>query len=76
VTTADGRVYGGLIAAETASSLTLRRAEKAEDTILRSQIEKVQATTHSLMPDGLEAQLGRQDLADLIGYLQAVVRKK
>jgi hypothetical protein len=36
----------------------------------------VQATTHSLMPDGLEAQLGRQDLADLIGYLQAVVRKK
>jgi hypothetical protein len=36
----------------------------------------VQATTHSLMPDGLEAQLDRQDLADLIGYLQAVVRKK
>jgi putative membrane-bound dehydrogenase-like protein len=76
VTTTAGRVYSGLIAAETASSVTLRRAEKAEDTILRGQIDTIQATAHSLMPDGLEAQLSRQDLADLIGYLHAVAAKK
>jgi putative membrane-bound dehydrogenase-like protein len=76
VTTTAGRVYSGLIAAETASSVTLRRAEKAEDTILRGQIDTIQATPRSLMPDGLETQLTRQDLADLIGYLQAVVGKR
>src|SRR5207244_5877149 len=42
VTTKAGRTFSGMIAAETASSLTLRRAEKAEDAILRSQIEEVQ----------------------------------
>jgi putative membrane-bound dehydrogenase-like protein len=75
VTTTTGRVVTGLIAAETASSLTLRRAEKAEDTLLRRQIESIQATAHSLMPDGLEMQLSRQELADVIAYLQAVARK-
>jgi putative membrane-bound dehydrogenase-like protein len=75
VTTRTGRVLSGLIAAETASSLTLRRAENAEDTILRTQIESIQATTRSLMPEGLEMMLSREDVADLIAYLLAVGRK-
>ncbi|MBV9123997.1 MAG: HEAT repeat domain-containing protein [Planctomycetes bacterium] len=70
VTTQSGRVFTGIIAAETSSSLTLRRAERAEDTILRSQIEEVRATNQSLMPEGLEKLLSKQDLADLIAYLQ------
>jgi putative membrane-bound dehydrogenase-like protein len=76
VTTKAGRTFSGMIAAETASSLTLRRAEKAEDTILRSQIDEVQATPKSLMPEGLETQLTKQDVADVIAYLQAVGRGK
>jgi putative membrane-bound dehydrogenase-like protein len=72
VTTRKGLTLSGLIAAETASSLTLRRGEKAEDTVLRRQIEDIQATGKSLMPDGLEAQLSKQDVADLVAYLQAV----
>lgn len=72
VTTKKGTVLSGLIAAETASSVTLRRGEKAEDTILRSQIEEITATAKSVMPEGLEAQLARQDVADLIAYLRAV----
>jgi len=71
VTTKKGQVFSGLIAADTASSVTLRRGEKAEDTILRDQIEEIQATGKSLMPEGLEAQLSKQDVADLIAYLQA-----
>src|SRR5262249_7261966 len=35
VMTKAGRVFSGMIVAETASSVTLRRAERAEDTILR-----------------------------------------
>ena len=72
----SGRVATGLIAAETAASVTLRRADKAEETILRSQIESITGTTRSLMPEGLERQLSRQDLADLIAYLQAVAAPK
>jgi putative membrane-bound dehydrogenase-like protein len=76
VTNKAGQVFTGMIAAETASSITLRRAEKAEDTLLRSQIDDVQATAKSVMPDGLEMQLSKQDVADLIAYLQTVATPK
>jgi putative membrane-bound dehydrogenase-like protein len=76
VTTTAGKTVTGRIMTETASSITLRRGENAEDVILRSEIESIQSTGRSLMPDGLEAQVSMQEMADLIGYLQAVVRKK
>jgi putative membrane-bound dehydrogenase-like protein len=72
VTTRRGQVMTGMIASETASSLTLRRGEGAEDTILRSQIESVVSSGLSLMPEGLEMQLSKQDLADVIAYLMKV----
>jgi putative heme-binding domain-containing protein len=76
VTNKAGRVFTGMIAAETASSITLRRAEKAEDTILRSQIEDIEATAKSLMPENLEMQLSKQEVADVIAYLQSVATPK
>ena len=74
--TTDGRVVTGLIATETASSLLLRRAEKAEDTLLRTDIDLIQSTSKSLMPEGLEKQLKPQELADVIAYLLDVAAKK
>ena len=76
VNTKSGRVFTGMIAAETASSITLRRAEKAEDVILRNQIEEIQATAKSLMPENLESQLSKQDAADVIAYLLSVAAAK
>jgi putative heme-binding domain-containing protein len=76
VSTKDGRVLTGMIAVEAPSSITLRRAEKAEDSILRTQIEEIQATAKSLMPDELEKQITKQDLADLIDYLMSVAGRK
>jgi putative heme-binding domain-containing protein len=76
VTTKDGRILTGMIAVESPSSITLRRAEKAEDTVLRNQIDEIQATAKSLMPDELEKQLSKQDLADVIAYLLAVASGK
>jgi putative heme-binding domain-containing protein len=76
VTNKAGRVFTGMIAAETASSITLRRAEKAEDVLLRTDVDTMQATAKSLMPEGLEMQLGKQDVADLIAYLQSVAGPK
>ncbi len=71
-----GRTFTGMIASETASTLLLRRAERAEDTLLRADIDQIQATSKSLMPEEMEKQLGDQDLADVIAYLLEVVRKK
>jgi putative heme-binding domain-containing protein len=73
VSTKDGRILTGMIAVEAPTSITLRRAEKAEDTVLRSQIEEIQATAKSLMPDELEKYLTKQDMADVIAYLLSVV---
>jgi putative heme-binding domain-containing protein len=67
--TDDGRSLTGMIAAETATSVTLRRAENATDTVLRVNIDELRSTGQSLMPDGLEKQLTKQEIADLIAYL-------
>jgi putative membrane-bound dehydrogenase-like protein len=65
----SGRVYTGLIASETASSLTLRRAEGAEDTILRSQVEELTSTGKSLMPEDFASRLTPSEAADLVAFL-------
>jgi putative membrane-bound dehydrogenase-like protein len=70
--TTDGRTLTGLIAAEGAASVTLKRAEGASDTVLRVDIEELQSTGLSIMPEGLEKQLDKQTLADLIAYLMQV----
>jgi putative heme-binding domain-containing protein len=69
-TTADGRTLSGVVAAETPTSVTLRRADGAEDTILRANLEALRSTRVSLMPEGFEKQLSNQDVADLFAYLR------
>ncbi len=69
LTTAQGETTTGLIAVESATSITLRRAGQADETILRSQIAGLRAEGRSLMPDGLEQGLSQQDLADLLEFL-------
>ena len=69
ILTRDGRIHDGLIATETAGTLTVRRGDE-DETILRANITEIRASSVSLMPDGFEAALGRQDVADLIAFLQ------
>ena len=68
--TADGKVVTGFIVAETAASVTLRRASEADDTVLRSQIKALRAEGKSLMPEGLEQGLAMQEMADLLAFVQ------
>ena len=67
--TQDGRAMTGMVAAETASSVTLRRAESATDTVLRVDIEELKSTGLSIMPEGLEKSIDVQAMADIISYL-------
>jgi len=69
-----GRTYSGIIGSETATSLTLRRGEGTEDTILRSQIAEMASTGLSLMPEGLETKITKPEMADLIAFLSAAHR--
>ena len=73
--TRNGRVFTGILSVETAASVTLRRADQAEDTVLRSQLESLSGTAVSLMPEGIEKQISKQELADLLAYLLAGGRK-
>lgn len=65
----DGSQLYGAIASETGSSLTLRLADGSLRPVLRTEVAKLQSSNLSLMPDGLEALLTPQSLADLIAYL-------
>ncbi len=68
----DGRTLNGMIVAETATSLTLKRAENATDTVLRIDIERLKSTGQSLMLEGLEKQVDKQSMADLLEYLKTL----
>jgi putative membrane-bound dehydrogenase-like protein len=70
VTLKSGKVLTGLIASETAASLTLKRAENQTDTVLRQDIEEVRSTGASLMPEGLEKTITVEEMADLLGFLK------
>ncbi len=69
VRTTDGRVLSGLIAAETGTSITLRRQEGVEDVLLRADIEEMASSGKSLMPEGLEREVHPDDFADLARFL-------
>ena len=70
VTTKSGRTLTGLLAAETASSITLKRAEGQGDVVLRQDIDQIESTGISLMPEGLEKTIPVQDMADLLRFLK------
>jgi putative heme-binding domain-containing protein len=71
VATRDGRVLSGIIAAESATSITLRRAEGVEQVLLRQDLEQVSASGQSLMPEGLERNFSQAEMADLIEFLRS-----
>jgi putative membrane-bound dehydrogenase-like protein len=67
----DGRELGGIIAAETPNSITLRNTGTTDETILRSDLQELTSSRLSLMPEGLENVLKPQDMADLVVYLRS-----
>jgi putative heme-binding domain-containing protein len=75
VETKDDESFIGIITVETGTSVTLRQAYGKEDVIPRARIRKMQSQGQSLMPEGLEAGLAAQDVADLLGYIETAEAK-
>jgi putative heme-binding domain-containing protein len=72
ISTADGQAITGMIAEETATSLTIRQPDGTPATISRIDIEEITSTGRSYMPEGLEQQLDVQAMADLLAYLNSI----
>ncbi len=72
VVTDAGLSITGMIESETATSITLKRAEGESDTVLRTNIDELVNTGMSIMPEGNEKLVTKQELADLIAYLMSL----
>lgn len=70
VTTKSGKTFSGVLVAEAAGSLTLRRADDQNDLILRQDVEEIVNSGISLMPDGFEKSVTIPEMADLLAYLK------
>lgn len=66
---AQGRIHTGMIASQTATSVTLVRDRQESRTVLRSHIDDMRGTDKSLMPEGFEEKISPPDMADLIAFL-------
>jgi putative heme-binding domain-containing protein len=74
--TKSGRLVTGILSSESAASVTIRSQDGKEQTLLRSELEDLKSTGKSLMPEGLEKDLSRQDLADVILFLRSPEQRK
>lgn len=68
--TRDGEEYGGVIRRDTPDELVLATGPGAEVRLRRSDLRELRPGTLSIMPAGLDEQLTRQELADLIAFLK------
>ncbi len=70
VDTKDDRTLTGLVTDETATGFTLAQANGVQDKLLRSNVKTLRPSPLSLMPEGLEAALPPQAMANLLAWLQ------
>lgn len=71
IETNDGRSLSGWVVTETDNGVTIRTASGADETIMRENIASLSNTGQSLMPDGLEKTMSKEEMAGLIRYLKS-----
>ncbi len=64
----DGRTLNGFIAARTEKTITVRSMTETQ-TVERAEIEKIEESTQSVMPEGLFDALTSEQRRDLLAYL-------
>jgi putative heme-binding domain-containing protein len=70
IRTSDGEILIGLVVGESPESLELQVAADRKVLIPKGEIEAREASLSSIMPAGLEKQLSKQELADLLAFLE------
>lgn len=72
VVTKSGITLTGVLTRETAEALVLTNTQRQEQKVLRHEIEQLSASTVSTMPTGMDQVLQREDLQDLLAYLESL----
>lgn len=72
VTTNGGDSVYGVIADESANTVTIRQADGTVRSVARTEIATMTSTGVSLMPEGFEKILTREQIADLIAYVASL----
>ncbi|MBX7209279.1 MAG: c-type cytochrome [Verrucomicrobiaceae bacterium] len=72
VNTKDGQTLSGIVTKDDASSMTLKLMGGAEVNVQRANIKGSSSSGQSLMPEGIEAGLDPQGMADLLDFIEAV----
>jgi putative heme-binding domain-containing protein len=66
----DGQSHTGILASESATSLTLRQPAGVEQVLLRKDVVRVTTLAVSLMPEALKDNLTPPEAADVIAWLR------
>lgn len=70
VQTADGRILTGLVVEDSPQRVVLKVQGGKLETIARGDVEEMETSKLSLMPEGVEKQLQPQELLDLFAFLR------
>jgi putative membrane-bound dehydrogenase-like protein len=69
VLTVDGVALNGLLASETKTAIELIDSEAKRHVVQREDIQNLQASAKSLMPEGFEKQVKPEEIRDLLEFL-------
>ena len=69
VITVDGDVVAGMLAGESANSIRLIDSQGKEKQILREDIDQLQSSPKSVMPEGFESLMTKAEMGDLLAFL-------
>ncbi|MGH7945472.1 MAG: PVC-type heme-binding CxxCH protein, partial [Opitutaceae bacterium] len=72
IETKDAGTLLGAIVDETPGTITLKQAYGSQTTVARNNIVSMKSLGQSMMPEGLETSLSKQDMADLLEYILSV----
>ncbi len=76
VTLTGGETLAAMISGESGEGITLQLLDGTVRKLLRSEIKSLKSTDRSAMPEGLEAALDPQKLADLIAFVQTAKKEE
>lgn len=71
VMTKGGKSYNGLLRKDAPDEILLVLGANQEVRLARAEIEAMEPSSVSVMPSGLDQQLSRQELADVVAFLKA-----
>jgi len=66
----NGENISGILSSETGTTVTVTNLGGLQTTIVRNDIEKVEASDNSAKPAGLEAGISLKEMADLLAFLK------